>query len=81
MDIRQLIESRIKAAGITKKELAERMGAHPGSLNSMLEAPSWPTLERVARALDIEVPDLFAPVSSTFHRCPHCGAEIKIELK
>ena len=81
MEIRQHIESRIKAAGMTKKEFAEKMGAHAGSLNSLLEAPSWPTLERVAKALGIEVPELFANDEGSKIICPKCGHHITIKAE
>ena len=81
MEIKQYIEARIKAAGMTKKGLAERMGAHAGSLNSMLEAPSWPTLQRVAKALGCDVPELFSGAIGPTIRCPHCGKPIKVTLE
>ena len=78
MDIRPFLEARIKDAGLTKKEFAERMGAHAGSLNSLLEAPSWPTLERIASALDTNVQDLFA--GAPHITCPHCGHQFPITV-
>lgn len=81
MDIKSHIEARIREAGMTKKELAERMGAHAGSLNSMLEAPSWPTLQRVAKALGCDVPELFSDAIGQTIRCPHCGKPIKVTLE
>ena len=81
MDIKSHIEARIREAGMTKKEFAARMGAHAGSLNSMLEAPSWPTLERVAKALGCDVPQLFSDAHSSAIICPQCGHEIKIKVE
>ena len=81
MDIKSHIEARIREAGMTKKEVAAKMGAHAGSLNSMLEAPSWPTLERVAKALGCDVPQLFSDSTASVIRCPQCGQEIKIKVE
>ena len=81
MDIKSHIEARIREAGMTKKEFAAKMGAHAGSLNSMLEAPSWPTLERVAKALGCDVPQLFSDSAASVIRCPQCGKPIRVRLE
>ena len=77
MNIRERLESLIKQSGMSKKEVAERMGAHPGSFNSLLVSPSWTTLQNLAKALDIEVEDIF------YHTivCPHCGKPIRIKVE
>lgn len=77
MDIKLRIEGLIKESGMTKKEFAQKMGAYAGSLNSLLDSPSWPTLQKVAKALDIEVEEIFSPTII----CPHCGKPIKIQIE
>ena len=77
MGIRERLEGLIKQSGMSKKEFAEKMEAHPGSLNSLLDSPSWPTLQRIAKALDIEVEEIF----SFPFVCPHCGKPIKIRIE
>ena len=62
MDIKAIIETKIKAAGITKKEAAERMGIIPNNINAMLESPSWPTLQKLSDALGIPVSELVTDV-------------------
>lgn len=62
MDIKTIIETKIKAAGITKKEAAERMGIIPNNINAMLDSPSWPTLEKLSRALGIPVSELVSDI-------------------
>lgn len=81
MDIRKHIEDRIKAAGMTKKEFAAKMGAHAGSLNSLINKPSWPTLENIAKAFGIEVEQLFVSEPTNELACPHCGKPIHIRLE
>ena len=87
MTIRQIIESKIKAAGMTKKEVAARAGIHSGNINGMIAAPSWPTLERLAAALGVSVSELIrdpanddssspAPVVGAV--CPRCGCPLMI---
>lgn len=58
MEIREIIELKIKEANLTKKEVAERMGIIPNNINVMLNNPSWPTLVRLAEALGITVSEL-----------------------
>lgn len=58
MEIREIIELKIKEANLTKKEVAERMGIIPNNINAMICNPSWPTLERLAEALGITVSEL-----------------------
>ena len=60
MDIKTIIETKIKAAGLTKKEAAERMGIIPNNINAMIESPSWPTLQKLSCALGIPVSELVA---------------------
>ena len=60
MDIKTIIETKIKDANLTKKEVAERMGIIPNNINAMLANPSWPTLEKLSGALGIPVSELVA---------------------
>lgn len=94
MSIREIIESKIKAAGLTKREAAARAGIHSGNINSMITAPSWPTLERLAAALGVSVPELITDPATTADEstadpgapavpgvCPHCGHRLEIVIK
>ena len=58
MDIKTIIENKINAAGLTKKEVAERMGIIPNNINAMIASPSWPTLEKLSNALGVPVSEL-----------------------
>lgn len=81
--------------GITVNELAERMGKHQQYVSNIINvspATSLGSLIAVAKALDVPFRDLFGPgkgstedgasssAIATTH-CPHCGAELTIELK
>ena len=87
MEIREIIENKIKAAGITKTEVANRMGIASQNLNSMMSNPTWPTLKRIAAALNMSVSDLVSEETEEdkqeeeFERttiiCPYCGKPIK----
>lgn len=90
MDIRSIIENKIKDAGITKRELCNRCGIqHANNINTMLAAPSWPTLEKMAAALGISVAELVTDNRTdkteaeskgaiSVIACPYCGKELKL---
>lgn len=85
MDIKDIIEEKINRNGLTKKVVAERMGIASQNLNSMITSPSWPTLERLAAALEMPIPQLISeqgdqePITPTIV-CPHCGMSIPISV-
>jgi transcriptional regulator with XRE-family HTH domain len=85
MDIKTIIETKIKDANLTKKEVAERMGIIPNNINAMLANPSWPTLEKLSGALGIPVSELVsdAPnhiIEPQIH-CPYCGHDLNIKVE
>lgn len=56
-----LINDICKEQGITQKELAEKIGITPVGLNKAINGnPTKTTLEKVAKALNVKVSDLFA---------------------
>ena len=81
--IREIIEQRISAAGISKLDFARAIGRTAGSLNDLLSSPSWPSLEKMASVLGISVSELVSDDDKPRHTtvCPHCGHELIIELK
>ncbi|MBP5714816.1 MAG: helix-turn-helix transcriptional regulator [Prevotella sp.] len=88
MDIRVIIEKKIKAANLNKKDLAERVGIASQNVNKMISSPTWATLERIAAALGLSVSELVADdgggcgVSHDEHGgglvCPVCGARLVV---
>lgn len=84
--IRAIIERRIAASGKTKREVTELAGINSGNLNKMIDSPSWPTLERIARALDISVAELISeanpqPDGDAVITCPECGRKILLKAE
>lgn len=81
------IKDLIKEKGYTIKSLAEKIGITRESLSRMLVSPSYPTLEKIAMALDVPMWQLFASPGEVVKeitggdRCPHCGQPIKIRLE
>ena len=69
-----------KEKGILFKDLAAAVGVHYVTLRSSLQGnPTIGTLEKVATALGVSVPELFAPQPTNTITCPHCGKLIKVE--
>ena len=85
MDIKTIIETKIKDANLTKKEVAERMGIIPNNINAMLANPSWPTLEKLSGALGIPVSELVSdapgPTIEPQQKCPYCGHDLNIKVE
>lgn len=47
--------------GITQQEIANKMGISQASVSASISRPSFPTLERIAAALEVEPWQLLAP--------------------
>lgn len=58
MDIKVRIEDVISKKGLTKKEVAERMGKFNQAFNSLITNPKWDTIELVAQAIGITTEEL-----------------------
>lgn len=54
------IKDVIKEKGYTITSLAEKIGIARESLSRMIVSPSYPTLEKIASALDVPMWQLFA---------------------
>lgn len=86
MDITARIESLIKEKGYNKSQFAEKLGTQRQNLNNLIKSPSFPTLEKIAEALDIPLWQLFKDgdddMPSTLSiTCPYCGHELSIDIK
>lgn len=80
MDLR--IKELLKEKGLLHKELAEKLGVTDIALRASLKGnPTVGTLEKVAAALGVTVPELFAPQPTNTITCPHCGAVLEIREK
>ena len=55
------IKDFLKQNGITQKELAQRLDVRQATVSAIISRPSFPTLERIAAALDVEPWQLLAP--------------------
>ena len=86
MDIKERIEQVIEQRGLTKKEVAERMGKVKQAFNSLVTDPKWSVIEEVAKAIGISTDELLfshdydKPTDGTFI-CPHCGKGVRISIE
>ena len=55
------IKEYLNILGVTQKELADRLGVTQQNISATISRPSFPTLERIAAALDVEPWQLLAP--------------------
>ena len=55
------IKEYLQKNGITQKDLADRLGVTQATVSATISRPSFPTLERIAAALDVEPWQLLAP--------------------
>lgn len=75
------IKDLCREKGITQAELARRMNTTPSLLSLALKRNvSVAYLERISKALDVEIADLFVRRNTTII-CPHCGKTIKIKTE
>lgn len=71
-----------KEKGILFKDLAARLGITDVGLRQSLQGnPTIGTLEKIAKVLDVEVTELFAPPKQGIVSCPHCGKPINIKIE
>lgn len=55
------IKEILAAKGLTQKDVAAKMGVTQSNVSATISRPSFPTLERIAAALDVEPWQLLAP--------------------
>ncbi len=71
-----------KEKGLQMQELADKLGITRITLTRNISGnPTISTLENIATALGVTVPELFAPQPTNTITCPHCGAVLEIREK
>jgi transcriptional regulator with XRE-family HTH domain len=76
------IKEICKEKGILFKDLVARLGITDVGLRQSLQGnPTIGTLEKIAKVLDVEVTELFAPPKQGVVSCPHCGKPINIKIE
>lgn len=82
------IEELIKEKGYNMTSFSEKMGITRQNLYSILKNPSYPSLEKLAKTLNVPMWQLFASpeeILSTSEgghkiRCPKCGHEFRVGI-
>ena len=78
MDNEFRIAEILKSKGITQKDLAEKIGISRVGLSKAINGNTTiTTLRRIAAALEVSVPELFAPQPSNTITCPKCGTVLE----
>ena len=73
-----------KSQGVSITKLAELVGITQPNMSNIANgktSPSLDLLERIAAALDVSVPDLFAPQPTNTITCPKCGTVLEVKEK
>lgn len=73
-----------KSQGISITKLAELVGITQPNMSNIANGKTSPSLElldRIATALGVTVPELFAPQPTNTITCPHCGAVLEVKEK
>lgn len=79
------IKELIKEKGYTQQEFADLLGmSRVGLVQIVNGKPSYPTLEKIATALNVPMWQLFASPEEIARQanndlCPHCGMPISIK--
>lgn len=81
------IKDVIKEKGYTQQQFAEKLEITRGGLIQLLESPSYPSLEKIATALNVPMWQLFASPEEVKGNeedkntitCPKCGSKFKME--
>lgn len=69
-----------KERGLQMQELANKLGITRITLTRNISGnPTISTLENIAAALGVSVPELFAPQPSNTITCPRCGAVLEVK--
>lgn len=74
------VKELCKEKGLQMQELADKLGITRITLTRNISGnPTISTLENIAAALGVSVPELFAPQPTNTITCPHCGKLIKVD--
>lgn len=70
----------LKSKGMTQTDLAERIGISRVGLSKAINGNTTiTTLRKIAGALGVPVPELFAPQSTNTITCPRCGTVLEVK--
>ena len=74
------IDNLLKEKGITKTELARRLGISNQNVNANLRNPKEDSIRNIAKAIGVPVSVLFGEEDDKNSiTCPKCGARFRLE--
>jgi len=74
------IDTILKEKGITKTDVAKRMGLSRESLYRILSGnPTLDNLQKLANSLGVSISELFEQPATDVIICPKCGTKFKME--
>lgn len=74
------IKEVLSEKGYTQKKLSELTGIAEISLSRSINGnPTFETLQKIAKALNVPISDLFEQPKQNVITCPHCNGRIKVE--
>lgn len=79
-----LVKEILLARGMTQQDLADKMGVSKVAVNYALNGRTsitLVTLEKMAKALDVQIGDLFERSEGVRCMCPACGNLVRMKLK
>ena len=80
MDNEFRIAEILKERGMTQTDLAEKIGISRVGVSKAINGNTTiTTLRKIAAALDVSVPELFAPQPTNTITCPKCGAVLEVK--
>lgn len=89
-DVYEQIKNVASSKGVKLQDLAQKLGVTRQTLNASMKSPSYPTLTRIAEALEIPVWELLTPAEEApgampeerpHAVCPHCGGPLQIHFE
>ena len=70
----------LKSKGLTQTDLAEKIGISRVRLSKAINGNTTiTTLRKIAAALSVSVPELFAPQPTNTITCPKCGTVLEVK--
>lgn len=76
------VKELCKEKGLQMQELADKLGITRITLTRNISGnPTISTLENIAAALGVSVPELFAPQPTNTITCPKCGTVLEVKEK
>ena len=74
------VKELCKEKGLQMQELADKLGITRITLTRNIRGnPTISTLENIAAALGVSVPELFAPQPTNTITCPKCGTVLEVK--